>query len=47
MLVLGVLPLRSYTLLEEVVVGLEAQLGGRCDVVLGEKNRLVYSFWEL
>jgi hypothetical protein len=37
-LVLGVLPLRSYALLEEVVVGLEAQLGGWRDVVLdGEK----------
>jgi hypothetical protein len=33
-LVLGVLPLRSYALLEEVVVGLEAQLGGWRDVVL-------------
>lgn len=34
MLVLGVLPLRSYALLEEVVVGLEAKFGGRRDVVL-------------
>lgn len=42
-LVLGVLPLRSYALLEEVVVGLEAQLGGWRDVVLdGKKSWLVY-----
>ena len=34
MLVLGVLPLGSYTLLEEVVVGLQAKFGGRRDVVL-------------
>lgn len=34
MLVLGVLPLGSYALLEEVVVGLEAKFGGRRDVVL-------------
>ena len=33
-LVLRVLPLRSYALLEEVVVGLEAQFGGGRDVVL-------------
>jgi hypothetical protein len=33
-LVLRVLPLRSYALLEEVVVGLEAQFGGRRDIVL-------------
>lgn len=33
-LVLRVLPLRSYALLEEVVVGFEAQFGGRRDVVL-------------
>lgn len=33
-LVLRVFPLRSYALLEEVVVGLEAQFGGRRDVVL-------------
>ena len=33
-LVLRVLPLRSYALLEEVVVGLEAQFGGRRDVIL-------------
>lgn len=36
-LVLRVLPLRSYALLEEVVIGLEAQFGGRCDVVLDVK----------
>jgi hypothetical protein len=37
-LVLGILPLRSYALLEEVVVGLEAQLGGRRDVVLDREK---------
>lgn len=34
MLVLRVLPLGSYALLEEVVVGLEAKFGGWRDVVL-------------
>lgn len=34
MLVLGILPLGSYALLEEVVVGLEAKFGGWRDVVL-------------
>lgn len=34
MLVLGVLPLGPYALLEEVVIGLEAEFGGRRDVVL-------------
>lgn len=34
MLVLRVLPLGSYALLEEVVVGLKAEFGGWRDVVL-------------
>jgi hypothetical protein len=36
MLVLGVLPLRAHTSLEQVVVGLEGQLGNGSDVVLDE-----------
>lgn len=36
-LVLRVFPLRSYALFEEMVVGLEAQFGGRRDVVLDRK----------
>lgn len=34
MLILGVLPLGSHAGLEEVVVGLEGEVGDRCDVVL-------------
>lgn len=37
-LVLRVLPFRSYALLEEVVVGLEAKFGGRGDVVLKSRS---------
>lgn len=35
-LILRVLPFRSYTLLEEVVVGLQLQFGDGCDIVLEE-----------
>lgn len=38
MLVLWVLPLWPDSFLKEVVVCLEAQFGGRCDVVLVGKN---------
>ena len=34
MFVLGILPLGSHTLLEEMVVGLESQIGHGCNVVL-------------
>ena len=34
MLVLGILPFGSHTLLEEMVVGLESQLGDRSNIVL-------------
>lgn len=38
-LVLRVLPFRSYALLEEMVVGLEAKFGGRSDVVLDRESQ--------
>jgi len=37
MFVLGILPFGSYSLLEEMVVGLESQLGDRSNIVLVER----------
>lgn len=44
-LVLGVLPFGSHTSLEEVVIGLESEIGHGCNVVLGGVRMFSISGW--